>query len=46
MGYYYLPGTQGGNPWRALKILLQFLLWASLIGIVILLWKKIVRGDP
>jgi hypothetical protein len=46
MGYYYLPGGNHGDPMRALKLLVKFLLWASLIGFVILLWKKIVGNQP
>jgi hypothetical protein len=42
MGYYYLPGTQGGDPWRALKILGKFFLISFLVGFVVLVVKKIL----
>jgi hypothetical protein len=46
MGYYYLGGCQGGDPWRALKILGKFFLYAFLVGFVILLVKKILGNQP
>lgn len=46
MGYYYLPGSNHGDPMRALKILGKFFLYAFLIGFVILLFKKIVGNQP
>jgi hypothetical protein len=46
MGYYYLPGGNHGDPMRALKLLVKFLLWASLIGFIVLLVRKITGKIP
>jgi hypothetical protein len=45
MPYSYVPGSKGGDPWRALKILLKVLAYASLVGFFwILLTEKRKRG--
>ena len=46
MSYSYIPGSSNGDPLRALKLLVKFFLYVSFIGFVILLCKKIFRGDP
>ena len=43
MPYSYIAGGQGGDPKRAMRLLLRFLLYASLVGLI---WKFIIkRGD-
>jgi len=41
MGYSYIPGGQGGDPARAMKLLLKSLLIVSGIGFVRMLLKRI-----
>jgi hypothetical protein len=40
MPYSYIPGSQGGDPARALRILIKVLLYASLVGFFWMLLKR------
>lgn len=40
MPYSYIPGSGSGDPRRAMRLLLRFLLYLTLIG---LLWKFVFK---
>lgn len=39
MPYSYIPGSSNGDPKRAVKILLRFILYATLVGLV---WRFLI----